>query len=110
MIDISKPVKTRDGQPVTILIDKARGQYPLIGYVGESDIVRFWTADGKYYENGQESRFDLVQSNVFWVNIYPTSMFGLADIHASREKADSVAAPGRIACVRVEFVEGQFDV
>jgi len=36
-----------------------------------------------------------------WVNIYPST------VHATREEADSGAARNRIACIEVEFEEGE---
>lgn len=45
---------------------------------------------------------------VVYVNVYPGK--GYADVvHPTRESADGDACPNRIARVRVEFVEGQFD-
>jgi hypothetical protein len=48
MIDITKPVRTISGEPVTIISDKGRGHYPLLGYVGDSDQLRSWMLDGAW--------------------------------------------------------------
>ena len=52
---------------------------------------------------------------VMWLNVYPTTGFYESFFkygvypYASREAADEHAAGGRIACIRVEFEEGQLD-
>ena len=43
------------------------------------------------------------QPQVFYVNKYPHTG------HRSREDAESSAQPDRIACIRIEYMEGQFD-
>lgn len=43
-----------------------------------------------------------------WVNVYPESPSG--SVHKSRTRADAVASPDRIACVKVVAVEGTYDV
>jgi len=48
MIDITKPVRTISREPVTIISDKGRGEYPLLGYVGDSDDLRSWMLDGAW--------------------------------------------------------------
>jgi hypothetical protein len=53
MIDITKPVRTKDGQRVEIFSDKGREPYPLIGYIGDSTALGTWTKDGMFFE--QES-------------------------------------------------------
>ena len=40
------------------------------------------------------------QRHVRWVNVYPTT-------HVTREEADERALPSRIACIRIEFEEGE---
>jgi hypothetical protein len=48
MIDITKPVRTISGEPVTIISDKGRGHYPLLGYVGDSEYLKSWQMDGAW--------------------------------------------------------------
>lgn len=45
-IDFSKPVETVDGRPVTILSTEGRGNWPVIGYVGDEDVLSLWTRYG----------------------------------------------------------------
>lgn len=45
------------------------------------------------------------KKHVRWVNLYPNKK-SLCD-HASRELADECACSDRIACLRIEFTEGE---
>jgi hypothetical protein len=41
-------LKTRGGQDVTIISAEGRGDYPILGYIGESNFLSSWKADGMY--------------------------------------------------------------
>jgi len=104
-IDITKKYKTRDGQDFTPLSDKGRGNYPIIGFIGSAKVIQRWSKDGRFVGWPQEHHFDLVEvkeKKVAYLNVYP-------DSHRSRNIADAYAAENRIACVRIEYEEGQFD-
>jgi len=58
MIDITKPVMTRDGTPVEIISDKGREPYTLVGYIGNGRELDEWAADGAYLP-GTKSNNDL---------------------------------------------------
>jgi hypothetical protein len=58
MIDITKPVRTKDGQRVEIFSDKGREPYPLIGYIGDSTALGTWTKKGMFFEQ-ESSHHDL---------------------------------------------------
>jgi hypothetical protein len=58
MIDITKPVRTRDGTPVEIISDKGREPYTLVGYIGNGRELDEWAADGAYLP-GTKSNNDL---------------------------------------------------
>jgi hypothetical protein len=60
MIDITKPVMTRDGTPVEIISDKLRDAFSLLGYIGTSRELDKWTPDGSYYGPNSTSSLDLV--------------------------------------------------
>jgi hypothetical protein len=59
MIDITKPIRTRDGTTVDIVSDKGRDVFPLLGYIGTSRELDKWTLDGKYYGPNSTSYSDL---------------------------------------------------
>ena len=65
-LDFSKPVQTRDGQPVRILCTDRKGtSYPVIGLVLVSDHredVSSWTAGGVYSLTEDPCPMDLIQA------------------------------------------------
>jgi hypothetical protein len=38
----------------------------------------------------------------YWANIYPEFIGSVGHVYATREQADQMAAPGRLACVAFE--------
>lgn len=111
MIDIRKTYKTRSGLPVEIVTTRARGspEWPVMGYVSDWKQFSFWSPDGLFDVNGVYSNLDLVEvapKRVLWLNVYPD---GISVAHDSREDADEGSAENRIARLKVEFEEGQFD-
>lgn len=83
--------------------------YTVTGIREDDGSVWCYTAEGQYYR-GHQSGFDLVREvkeKVLYLNLYPNNTtFG---IYASKQQADDCASKFRIACVRVEYEEGQFD-
>lgn len=64
-LDFSKPVQTRDGQPVRILCtDRKHPNYTVIGLIeiGGLDITKYWTEDGHYFSTRKEDYLDLIQA------------------------------------------------
>lgn len=102
-IDITKPVKTRGGLPVTIISDKGRGDCPLVGYVGDSKSLVTWARDGTYLP-GCGSNMNLVQESEVWANVYAD---GTIVAYHSKEYAKMLEVP--IARVRMPYITGQFD-
>ena len=49
------------------------------------------------------------KKHVRYLNVYKTPDGEITWLKESRARADAVAGNGRIACVRVEFEEGQYD-
>lgn len=47
MLDFSN-VQTRDGRKVEIVSIIARGEYPVLGYIGDDNNIRAWTITGRY--------------------------------------------------------------
>ena len=114
-LDLSKPLKTKDGRPVRIISREAKGTYPVIGLImfdGE-EVPKSYTEDGAYSAHGTGS-FDL--ENVpepemvreGWANIYGD---WVGSVCGTKELADYkalCAGVPRLACVKVEikFREG----
>jgi hypothetical protein len=109
MIDITKKHTTRNGLEVYLISDKGRGDYPIIGFIGDDKDVKTWTKEGVFHTGNAFNGLDLVEvkeKKVAYVNIYPTSIGGS---NPSRSIADECSAHIRIACIRIEYEEGQFD-
>ena len=104
--------ETMNGHKVRILCHDAKRQYPIVGLIlhdGE-DKIASWTADGLYRDANNASGHDLrplpPKKHVRWVNCYSYDTFY---VYSSREEADRWSEPSRVACIRIEYTEGQFD-
>ena len=113
MIDINKKYQTRGGRPVELLTTNARGERPVVGYIGDWDNLIRWSLDGTNNSYSYLKAFDLVEvkpkpkpKRVMWLNVYPDDD---AYMPRTRKDADDSSRGGRIACLKIEFEEGQFD-
>lgn len=107
MIDINKKYRTRAGRPVELLTTNARGERPVIGYIGDSEDLVRWSLDGTNNSYSYLEAFDLVEvklKRVLWLNVYPKDE---VHAHESREDADGCSGNRRIACLKIEFEEGE---
>lgn len=106
-LDLSKPVQTRDGQPVTIFTtERPNSPYPVVGMTNEGTILTY-TAQGKSYSDSREHALDLMnvpERRTIWLNIYENRP---PREYSSRDQANFFADPGRIACVEVTYTEGE---
>ena len=59
--DHEEPFCTRDGRPVEILSYRARGSYPVVGQLVDSNSIRTWTLEGEHYW-GEEGNADLMNA------------------------------------------------
>ena len=120
VLDLNKPVQTRDGRKVRVLATDRKGaHYPVLGLLTQADdeeTVESWTLAGEFY-SGDTDEADLVnvpEKIVGYLNVYGTrSQYGQTSyrLYDSRAIADAEADDmrGRIACIRVECEEGRFD-
>ena len=80
MLDITKPLVTTVGEPVTILSDKGRlvidnQAYPLVGYIGNASFLGYWSAEGKA---ASTSYYDLqYKAEKLYINIYANGNVGV---------------------------------
>lgn len=105
--------QTRDGRPVRIIMwDNGHPTHPVIARTGrEEGEVFCCRADGTW--GGGSNPLDLIprpKKHKVWVNVYHDSShlpfyFGYA--FPNKERAVGAACPGRIACIEVEFTEGE---
>jgi len=113
-IDFNKPVQTTSDYPVEIKFTDGRGNYPVGGYISKGEVIMYWNKEGK--SNLNDRQFDLInvpEKKVLYLNVYPSySRFkALGRAWTSRQIADheNDSSTGRIACIRIEYTEGQFD-
>lgn len=98
-------VVTEDGEEVTQLtrFHGVTGRYALAGVIRGS--IRTWTEKGQYGRDGLLDLFMAPVKHQVWLNIYPNSKS--TGSHATREDADRIAASSRIACVCIEYEDGE---
>ena len=112
MLDLTKPLQTRDGRPVTLITTQGREPWPLVGYIGGNTSPWTWRSDGTIGK--WETDYDLInvpepkRNGEVWVNIYVSDGGSILSVSwVSRQDADKNAHPARIACVRVPWTEGE---
>jgi hypothetical protein len=112
--DPTKPVQTRDGRKARVLCTdrKTEDGYNIIASVVCAEDVEhayYYRLDGTMSIG--KSPNDLVNVPVKhkrWVNIYPNNKLGASmNAYEDRDAADDLANPSRIACIEIEFEEGQ---
>lgn len=109
MIDFSKPVQAKKGNEAVIYTTDGKGEYPVVGQVKKEDDdwrSGCWTLSGE--NPTQDSDYNLInvpEKHVRYINFYS----GGIGAHEDRKAADKVATASRIACIRIEFEDGQFD-
>ncbi len=114
MIDISKPVRTKNGLPVRI-IARVNNSHVLAGVVTDAEGIQTlqqWTAEG--YRNDPSNPDPLDLENLpeptrGFANVYETAGGYELDLYDTRSGADRGARAGRIARVFLSFTPGQFD-
>lgn len=102
--------QTRDGRPVRILANDLKSDMPIVAAVNEGmgEYVSNHRANGSWAPlTGYEHPRDLVPRPVKrkgWVNI---GRHGHTLFYDSRIEADEKGWPDRIACIEIEFFEGE---
>ena len=113
-IEAGKKYRTRGGNEVEVLKTDVRDKRPIAGIITNKDGSQFvheWTVHGYCWPDGKPTFLDLISEikpkRGVWLNVYdygPAACF-----YSSREEADERAGASRLACIRLEFEEGQFD-
>lgn len=119
--DPTKPVQTRDGWPARILCTDFKSSKSLVAAIKypypDSEAIQYYNPDGRVYLN-QESGLDLINvpvKHTGWMNMYNVNTdYCSIKLHPSKEAADKAASnhhgvpdPKRLACIKVEFTEGE---
>lgn len=109
MLDINKPVQTRDGRKARIICSDMKGDYPIVACVEINDKVE---EEGSFTENGnflcsREQSSDLInapEKHVRYLHLYDGGYTVL------RASSDPDAAYGKLlGFSKVIVQEGQFD-
>lgn len=115
-LDLTKPLRTKKGELVTIVTTEGRGEYPVIGYIGDNDSIDRFTKEGKYYASGTTSTYDLENvppkplERELYVNINKVNgSLNRGGTYDSRAHADRNAHTNRVGCMKITLVEGVFD-
>ena len=106
IIDLAKPVMTRDGRKVELITTSGREPYPLIGYIDNGTCAIMWKRDGRRVSS-HETYVDLI--NVpepkrvvdFWVTF---DRVGGAWMHSSRKEAEDYTSA---AISHIRWTEGK---
>ena len=113
-VDWDKPIQTKDGRPARLLGMRNHPKFPRViavpAYGGDGfERVDTCTEDGRICGVIGPHFSDIVnapQRHVRWVNMY-ADVSSITGLYTSREAADKGAFGQRIACLRIEFEEGQ---
>ena len=109
-LEVGKQYKTRAGHRAVVV--DFDGDYAA--WHSDSRKTLWHRGDGLTFAalESRQSPKDLISEWVepkkgsAWVNVYGEDSFG---VYRTKSKADSAPTNCRIACVRVDWVEGQFD-
>jgi hypothetical protein len=106
VFDPSKPIETVGGKSVTLITTEGRGEFPLVGYIGDDENLDFWTQEGLHGSLNRPTCDDLrnvpkPKPETQWVNVYEDS-----PVYKTKEQANANAFFGSIACVQHTWGEG----
>jgi hypothetical protein len=104
-ISLDKKYRTRDGWEVRLFMIDGGGEHPVIGACKHPEagwVAKSWSIDGRDTMYGSHNDLIAVKTrHVSWLNFYPGVNY------QTKEEADIAALRERIACIRVEFEEGE---
>lgn len=110
MLDLSKPIQTRDGRLVELIgVSKNPNvELPIAGIVSHESKIESWSRDGSIFCDKTKQDRDLInvpEKIVRWVNAYENCAYGYDSLNIAKcNRLD-----GCIACIRIEFTRGQYD-
>lgn len=110
--DPKEPVQFRYApEQVRVVATDLKDDRPIViaVTVAGKETIGFRHADGRVISD-RESPYDLVnvpKKHEAWANVYKTTSGLTYYVHPTRIEADENHCEARIACVRVEFTEGE---
>lgn len=111
-LDLTKPLITCSGYAVKYIGSNPNNpQYPILGVVGNSQVVYSWDSYGKFNTNSsEENDYDILnaaEEKTMYLNIYPV---GHCYLHNSLEEALKAGKGNTIeARIKVTYKPGQFE-
>jgi len=108
-IDFTKPVQTKKYKyPVKILTTEVRGLSSVLGYIGDGTCLCGWNSEGKMCSSGghENDLENVPEKKVMYVNVYMDGSSRVCDL---KEEVIKLQSEKCIACIRIEYTEGQFD-
>lgn len=114
MFNPNKPVMVENDKivrEVEILATDIDSRFPIVAKVtlfNGVKAIRRYTLEGEeeHGNNGLDNLINIPETHVRYFNVYEDS---ISPPHFTRSGADDGYSKGRIACIRVEFKEGQYD-
>lgn len=114
MIDINKPVQTRDGRKVEIKDQNLTGEYPILGVITNeigSRSYETWTLGGKHFsDDSKPHESDLINAPERverWVNVYaPQNARAVSQVDSLAE-ARACAARDVTGFIRITYEDGK---
>lgn len=106
-------VQTRDGRTARLLCTDRSAGNPIVALIkeGASENVQTYPMSGISNHDHSYDLINVPQKHEGWINVYPGPINVYpgpgSGLHNSKEKADGAAASHRIACIKVEFTEGE---
>ena len=116
-IDWTKPIQTTDGKPARVLCTDLKHDHPYVVATEHNGKEILWTVTdtgrvrGSTPGDGKSGIINVPEKRTVYINFYES---GYPEVWCSRAAADVQASKysrfNRIACVKVEYTVGQFDI
>ena len=110
MIDFTKPIVDGLGQKVQILTNTRKGNWPIVGLVGDDEDVQMWTIDGKIasWDSDSPSLHDIQNMKIIrYMNLFVNThnLYYGDKLHETEELAMETGAGfhGYIRTIRIEI-------
>lgn len=115
LLNLSKPITTRDGRPVRILTQTLNNNSNIVAIVTEADgLEDVWCfmSDGRF-QSDKEHELDLINPVVKkkgWINIYSSKRYPnrtSETIYPTKKRADEGVSitEERVDCIEIEWEE-----
>jgi len=107
MLDINKPVQTRDGRKARIIATDKKGNYPIIALIDEDETIISCTKKGNRFIKC-ENKMDLInvpKKRYLYINVYKNDLC----VHKSQLEAQKNKDNDLVAKMKIEINETRQD-